>query len=600
MSFKESPIIYLNSKLWHYSKGNRKNVVLYVVLFFFSNAISSLEPLLVGFILNTIQKFGLSMESLPRIAFLLSLFIVIEVVFWIFHGPARVIETKNAFLVRANYKRYLLLGTMNLPAEWHTDHHSGDTIDKVEKGTTALFDYAQDTFIVIEMFIKFFISYFALVYFNIHAGYIILFMVFITISTILRFDKVLVAQYHKLFKAENKISEKIYDALSNITTVIILRIEKLILSSVWKKIMSPFRLFSQNTKLNEIKWFLVSVCTGIMTFLVLLTFIYSNVKAGGVVLIGTIYILYGYVGRINHIFFNFAYVYGDIVKQKTAVLNSEMIARDFKDIKKIEEIKLSKRNWNKINIKNLNFSYHIKKKADLHLRNISFEIARGQKIALIGDSGSGKTTILKVIRGLYQTKSGEVYLENKKLKNKFNTISEDIALIPQEPEIFATTIRENITLGLTRKTSTIYEYLEMVNLKKTIEKMPHKLNSSVVEKGVNLSGGEKQRLALARGLMAAEDKEILLLDEPTSSVDSDNELRIYKNIFSKFEGKTVISSIHRLHLLDLFDKIYFFENGKIVATGNFQELIKTSAKFKDIWEKYKVKNKKNKSFRKQV
>ncbi len=122
--------------------------------------------------------------------------------------------------------------------------------------------------------------------------------------------------------------------------------------------------------------------------------------------------------------------------------------------------------------------------------------------------------------------------------------------------------------------------------------MPHKLNSSVVEKGVNLSGGEKQRLALARGLMAAEDKEILLLDEPTSSVDSDNELRIYKNIFSKFEGKTVISSIHRLHLLDLFDKIYFFENGKIVATGNFQELIKTSAKFKDIWEKYKVKNKK--------
>ena len=91
-----------------------------------------------------------------------------------------------------------------------------------------MFDYARDTFIVIEMFIKFFISYFALIYFNIHAGYIVLFMVIITLSTILRFDKVLVAQYHKLFKAENKIAEKIYDALSNITTVIVLRIEKLI------------------------------------------------------------------------------------------------------------------------------------------------------------------------------------------------------------------------------------------------------------------------------------------------------------------------------------------------------------------------------------
>ena len=105
MTFRESPIIYLNSKLWHYSKGNRKNVVLYLVLFLFSNTVSSLDPLLIGYILNTIQKDGLSMESLPKIAILLSLLIVIELVFWVFHGPARVMEIKNAFLARANYKK---------------------------------------------------------------------------------------------------------------------------------------------------------------------------------------------------------------------------------------------------------------------------------------------------------------------------------------------------------------------------------------------------------------------------------------------------------------------------------------------------------------
>ena len=592
MSFKESPIIYLNSKLWQYSKGNRKNVVLYITLFFFANIVGSLEPLLVGFILNTIQKFGLSMDSLPKIIILLSLFIVIEIGFWIFHGPARIIETKNAFLVRANYKKYLLTGTMNLPAQWHTDHHSGDTIDKVNKGTSALFDYSQATFFVIEMFIKFFISYFALIYFNIHAGYIVFFMVIITLSIILKFDKTLVSQYHQLFKVENKIAEKIYDSISNITTVIILRIEKLILSSVWKKIMSPFSLFYENTKLNEMKWFLVSLCTGAMTFLVLVTFIYFNVKAGSVILIGTLYILYGYVGRINNLFFNFAYMYGDIVKQKTAVLNSEIIAKDFKDSKKNKEIKLHKIGWDNISIKNLNFSYHIEKKADLHLKDINLKIARGEKIALIGNSGSGKTTLLKVMRSLYQMKSGEIYLEDKKLKNEFNTISGDIALIPQEPEIFATTIRENITLGVQRKTEMIHEYLDMVNLRKTIEKMPNKLNSSIVEKGVNLSGGEKQRLALARGLMAVKDKEILLLDEPTSSVDSDNELKIYKSIFKKFKGKTIVSSIHRLHLLDLFDTIYFFEHGKIIASGNVEELLQTSKKFKVMWKKYIMTNKK--------
>jgi len=589
MAIKDSPILYLNSKLWHYSKGNRKNVVLYVTLFLCANIMSSLEPLLVGFILNTIQTFGVTSESLPKIAIYLSLFVLVEIGFWIFHGPARVIETKNAFLARANYKKYLLSGTMDLPAAWHTEHHSGDTIDKIEKGTSSFFDYASQTFMVLEMFIKFFISYIALVYFNIHAAYIVCVMVVITITTILRFDKMLVAQYHTLFKIENNISEKIYDALSNITTVVILRIEKSILRDVWKKIMSPFALFTRNSKINETKWFLVSVCNGIMTFFVLFTFIFFNFKNGGVVLLGTVYVLYGYVGRISHLFYNFAYVYGDIVKQKTAVLNSEIIAKSFKERGAIKELRLYKKDWKVISVKKLDFSYHEKKGAEQHLKNIDLVIKKGQKIAFIGHSGSGKTTMLKVMRGLYALEKGDIYLDTKELQHKFNTISQNIALIPQEPEMFATTIRENLTLGLTRNTKTIYQFLDMVNLRKTVDQMPRKLHSSVVEKGVNLSGGEKQRIALARGLMAAKDKEILLLDEPTSSVDSGNEFEIYKNIFATYSDKTIISSIHRLHLLNLFDTIYFFENGKIIASGNFDELFETSLKFRNLWEKYKSK-----------
>jgi len=125
----------------------------------------------------------------------------------------------------------------------------------------------------------------------------------------------------------------------------------------------------------------------------------------------------------------------------------------------------------------------------------------------------------------------------------------------------------------------------MARFTQVVERLPHKFESNIVEKGVNLSGGEKQRLALSRGLLAAADKPILLLDEPTSSVDPKNELDIYKNIFTIFKKKTILSSVHRLHLLPQFDKIYYFKKGKIVARGSFAQLLKNK-EFSTIWKKY--------------
>ena len=101
-----------------------------------------------------------------------------------------------------------------------------------------------------------------------------------------------------------------------------------------------------------------------------------------------------------------------------------------------------------------------------------------------------------------------------------------------------------------------------------------------------MSGGEKQRLALARGLLASHDKAIVLLDEPTSSVDVITEEKIFRNIFNAFVGKAIVCSLHSLHLLPLFDKIYFFENGKIIARGKFNELLEYSEEFQKIWENF--------------
>jgi ABC-type multidrug transport system fused ATPase/permease subunit len=113
----DNPISSLAKKAWNFSAGNRPRVVLFVIFFIIANIISLLEPLIVAKILNTVQEHGISQENFHTYLFLISLFIIQTVAFWIFHGPARVIETTNAFLVRANYKQYLLRGTLSLPLE---------------------------------------------------------------------------------------------------------------------------------------------------------------------------------------------------------------------------------------------------------------------------------------------------------------------------------------------------------------------------------------------------------------------------------------------------------------------------------------------------
>ncbi|WP_317170083.1 ATP-binding cassette domain-containing protein [Rhodocytophaga rosea] len=114
--------------------------------------------------------------------------------------------------------------------------------------------------------------------------------------------------------------------------------------------------------------------------------------------------------------------------------------------------------------------------------------------------------------------------------------------------------------------------------------MPQGLDTIIQEKGVNLSGGQRQRLALARGILAARSSSIILMDEPTSSVDPRTEVKLYNNLFEAFGNKAVISSLHRLHLLNQFDYVYILQNGQVIDEGNFEYLRKYSPAFAEMWQ----------------
>ena len=288
---KSNPLIFLFAKMWKYSEGNRKKVVWYWTMFIVTISISLFcLPLLWATIMDTVQKNGITQESIGRLLQLLALTLFIEFFFWCFHGPARLIEQLNAFKARVNYRKHLLKGVMTLPLEWHSEHHSGDTIDKIEKGTRSLFEFSEGSFEIIYGLVLLAGSYSMLVYLSYPAAFIVLAMILTTVFITTRFDKILIAQYKELNHSENQISESMFDAISNIGTVVVLRVEQLIYRAIIGKVEKPFPLFKRNICLNELKWFLTSMCCAVMTVAVLAVYFWQNLGVKEGILIGNIFL----------------------------------------------------------------------------------------------------------------------------------------------------------------------------------------------------------------------------------------------------------------------------------------------------------------------
>ncbi|MES2437117.1 MAG: ABC transporter ATP-binding protein [Patescibacteria group bacterium] len=579
-----NPFVYLFWKTWHYSAGNRKSVALYWGFFIIAISIMLFFlPLLGAKIMNEIQAEGITVDSMPTLIKLLVWMFVTKMVFWAFHGPARVWETLNAFKSRANYRKYLLKGTMTLPLEWHVEHHSGDTIDKIEKGASALYQFSSMSFQIVYAFIQLVGSFIMLGYFFPMSIPIVVGMMCLSIFFTIKFDRVMIPQYRKLNKAENEISENVFDTISNIATVIILRVERLVFEAICHRVDKPYDLFKRNTTLNEIKWFLTTFCTAAMTMLVLGLYVWQHMETPKAVLVGTVYILIKYLDEMSEVFFRFTGMYKDVVVGTSRIANAEEVADDFKEDNLANHV--LRKDWQRMEVRDLNFSY-ADNGTGLHLANVAFDITRGSRVALVGASGSGKSTLLKVVRGLHRPQSLKLFVDDHEIEDGFDGICRAIGLLPQDPDIFGTTVIENITLGAEYDSDLVRRYTDMACFTDVAALLPKGLDSSLKERGVNLSGGQKQRLALARGLLACHDKEVVLLDEPTSSLDTATEKKVYTNIFNAFLDKTVISSIHRLHLLHMFDVIHFFHEGQLVATGTLAQLIRTCPEFLVLWQQY--------------
>jgi len=219
------------------------------------------------------------------------------------------------------------------------------------------------------------------------------------------------------------------------------------------------------------------------------------------------------------------------------------------------------------------------------LKNLSAKIEGGTKVGLVGISGSGKTTFLNLIPRFFNLKHGTILIDDQNINNiNLNSLRKEISIVSQDVILFDDTIRSNILYGnASASNDEIVNACKFAAAQDFVEKLPNKYETIIGENGIKLSGGQKQRLSIARAIL--KDSPIILLDEATSSLDSESEAVIQKAIENLTKNKTTIIIAHRLSTIMNCDKILVFDNGQIVDEGSHEFLVKNSSIYKNLYEK---------------
>jgi len=232
-------------------------------------------------------------------------------------------------------------------------------------------------------------------------------------------------------------------------------------------------------------------------------------------------------------------------------------------------------------LEDLQFTYDDEKV----LNGVSLQINKGEKVAFVGASGGGKSTLVQVILGLYQPQQGQVCFDHVPISDiGLDIVRENVATVLQQPALLNTSIRENISMGLEYPDEKIWQALNIAQLEDYVMSLPDKLQTIVGRNGVRLSGGQRQRLAIARMILS--QPEVVILDEATSALDTETEARLHKAMRSFLAGRTTIIIAHRLSAVKQADRVFVFDNGQIIDEGHHNELISRDGLYKELYAKH--------------
>ena len=561
--------------VWRHIKFAKKQIVIISIISIFSALANGSIPLITGKFFDALIGISLGEEptgQFPVWATLIIIWGIVQLLAnnfeWVTDRLKRHLGISTFVFPQAKGLIYLL----RLPMSFHKNVHIQDVFQKIGYGGWRISNLTTKLLEIIPELLAVFVGIILAATINIQLASILVVGVILYSLLLIKILKPIAIMDNNAHEIQDKSWD---DSVASINQIEIVK-QSATEDYEQKKIEEEYigRTHEAWYGLEKI-WSNVGTFQRLIVFLTQLTIFVMSVQFifRGEITVGELIALNAYAAMFFGPFVSLGYSWQTFQNGITSAAKLEEIYENIPETYNPENA-VSKEISGKVEFKNVSFKYLDNENNEDVLDSVDLKIEAGEVVALVGESGSGKSTSISLISGYYFPQKGNVFIDDVETsKYNLTSLRKQISIVPQEVSLFNETVEMNIKYGSFDATKKqIIEACKQAHIYEYIESLPNKFKTIVGERGVKLSVGQKQRIAIARAIL--QDPKILILDEPTSALDAITEKKITESLDLLMKDRTTFIIAHRLSTVRKADKIFVFDKGKIVETGNHEELLK--------------------------